>query len=408
MKTPLILLIATFVCLISAAPGFGQIAVRANKIYTMAGEPITDGMIVFQNGKITAIGKANAIKVPDGFRVLKAKIVTPGLIDAHCTVGLSGILNYEHDQDQLERGTPIQPELRALDAYNAHEELVEYVRSFGVTTIHTGHAPGELISGQTLIVKTVGNTVEAALLNEARAVAATLTGDARKSDSKSPGTRGKMIAMLREQFIKAQEYLDERSAATGDDPKLPPRNLRLETLGKVLKGDLALMITAHRAQDIGNALRLAKEFKIKLWLDGASESYLLVDEIKAAGVPVLIHPTMVRPTGERENFSFETASILIKAGIPVAMQAGYEPYVPKTRVLLWEAAMAAANGLTFDQALGTITINSARILGIDQRVGSLEIGKDGDVALFDGDPFEYTTHCVGVVIDGKVVSRLKR
>jgi imidazolonepropionase-like amidohydrolase len=410
MKTsPLWALIVTVVCVGLTESSLGQVAVRGDTVYTMAGEPIDDGMIIIQNGKITAVGKADTIKVPEGFRVLKAKIVTPGLIDAHCTVGLSGILNYDHDQDQLERGTPIQPELRALDAYNAHEDLIEYVRSFGVTTIHTGHAPGELISGQTLIVKTVGNTVETALLVEARAVAATLTSGARKSDKKSPGTRGKMIAMLRDHFIKAQEYLDKQSAAAADDTKQPPpRDLRLETLGKVLQGDLVLMITAHRAQDIGSALRLAREFKIKIWLDGASESYLLVEQIKAAGVPVLIHPTMVRPTGDRENFSFETAALLVNAGIPVAMQAGYEAYVPKTRVLLWEAAMAAANGLTFEQALGTITIESAKILGIDKRVGALEVGKDGDVALFDGDPFEYTTHCVGVVIEGNVVSEKKQ
>ncbi len=410
MKTQYLLtFVISFFCLNVAGSAFGQVAIRGGTIHTMAGEPIHDGMIVIQDGKITAVGKADAIKVPDGFKVLKAKVVTPGLIDAHCTVGLSGILNYDHDQDQLERAAPIQPELRALDAYNAHEDLIEWVRGFGVTTIHTGHAPGELISGQTLIVKTFGNTVEDALLTEARAVAATLTGDARKEDVKSPGTRGKMIAMLRAEFIKAREYLDKQAAAKEDDKaSAPPRDLRLETLGKVLRGELALMVTAHRAQDIGNALRLAKEFRIKLWLDGAAESYLLVDEIKSAGVPVLIHPTMVRPTGERENFSFETAAKLVNAGIPVALQAGYEAYVPKTRVLLWEAGMAAANGLTFDQALGVITIECAKILGIDKRVGSLEVGKDGDVALFDGDPFEYTTHCVGVVIDGKVVSKTRR
>lgn len=415
MKTQLqclLTVVAALAVLNSSQTSHAQVAVRGETVYTMSGQPIQNGIVVVTDGKISAIGKADAIQVPKNFRLLKAKVVTPGLIDAHCTVGLSGILNYEHDQDQLEHAEPIQPELRALDAYNAHEDLIEWVRSFGVTTIHTGHAPGELISGQTLIVKTVGNTVDAALIRPTRAVAATLAEDARKSGSQSPGSRGKMIAMLREQFIKAQEYLakhrDAEKDAADEEKSSPDRNLRLETLGKVLDGDLALMVTAHRAQDIASALRLAEEFKIDLWLDGASESYLLIDEIKKAGVPVLIHPTMVRPTGERENFSFETASKLVKAGIPVALQAGYEPYVPKTRVLLWEAGMAAAHGLSLEQALGTITIEAAKILGIDKRVGSLEVGKDGDLALFDGDPFEYTSHCVGVVIDGEVVSRVKR
>jgi imidazolonepropionase-like amidohydrolase len=402
-------LIAAATCLILLDLAHAQVAVRGRIVHTMAGEAIEDGMIVVRDGKIAAVGKADTIKVPAGYRVLEAEVITPGLIDAHSTVGLSGILNYDHDQDQLERAAPIQPQLRAIDAYNAHEELVEWVRSFGVTVIHTGHAPGELISGQTTIVKTVGNTVEDAMLVETGAVAATLAEDARKDGTDAPGTRGKMIAMLRAEFIKAKEYLDKQALSLADDDKDPPgRDLRLETLGKVLKREIALLVTAHRAQDIGSAIRLANEFDIVMWLDGAAESYLLIDEIKAAGISVLIHPTMVRPTGERENFSFETAAKLVSAGIPVALQAGYEPYVPKTRVLLWEAAMAAANGLTFDQALGTITIEAARILGIEQRVGSLEVGKDGDMALFDGDPFEYTSHCVGVVIDGQVVSQTKR
>ncbi len=184
--------------------------------------------------------------------------------------------------------------------------------------------------------------------------------------------------------------------------------MRLETLGEVLKKERPLIITADRAQDIASALRLAKEFDIALWLDGACESYQLLDEIKAAGVPVISHPPMQRAFGERENLSMETAARLVHAGIPVALQSGYEAYVPKTRCVLFEAGVAAANGLTFDEALRTITIDAAKILGIDARVGSLEIGKDGDLALYDGDPFEYTTHCLGTVIEGQVVSEIKR
>ncbi len=386
-----------------------QVAIRGETIHTASGAPIKNGMIIIRDGKIASVGKADGVRVPEGYEVLKAKIVLPGLIDAHCTVGLSGILNVAHDQDQLEHSEPIQPELRALDAYNAHEELVGWVRSFGVTTIHTGHAPGELVSGQTLIVKTAGNTVDAAMLVDTCAVAVTLSDAARKQDDKSPGTRGKMMSMLRAQLIKAQEYERQRHAAGADDEIEPPaRDLRRETLAKVLSHELPMMITAHKAQDISNALRLAKEFEFTLWLDGAAEAYLLADVIKAADVPVIVHPTMVRPHGELENMSFETAAKLAQSGVPIAMQAGYESYVPKTRVVLFEAAMAAANGLSFEQALGAMTIDAAKILGIDERVGSLEVGKDGDVALFDGDPFEYTTHCIGVVIDGKVVSRRTR
>jgi imidazolonepropionase-like amidohydrolase len=152
------------------------------------------------------------------------------------------------------------------------------------------------------------------------------------------------------------------------------------------------------------ALRVAEEFDIKLVLDGVAEAYEVVDQIKQAQVPVIVHPTMYRAGGETENLSFEAASKLLAAGIPVALQSGFESYVPKSRLVLFEAAIAAANGLTFEQALGTITIEAARILGVEDRIGSLESGKDADLALYDGDPFEYTTHCVGVVIEGEVVS----
>jgi len=407
------------------SPAAAQVAVRGKTVYTMAGRPIQDGVVVVKDGKIVALGEAAEIKIPDGVRVLEAAVVTPGLIDAHATVGFSGLLNQPHDQDQLEHSTPIQPELRAVDAYNAQDELIEWVRSFGVTTVHTGHAPGELISGQTLIVKTVGNTVGESLLRDAHAVAATLATSAEKTEGKSPGTRGKMMAMLRAELIKAREYqaklrkADKPAAAEAPkdadaakeakkpaDP--PPRDLRQEALVQVLEGKLVLMITADRLQDIQSALRLAKEFNIKIALDSAAEAYLALDDIKAAGIPVIVHPTMARAVEDRENLSFETASKLVAAGIPVALQSGYEPYVPKTRVVLFEAALTAANGLTPEQALATITRDAAKILGIADRVGTLEVGKDGDLALYDGDPFEYTTHCLGTVIGGKVVSEKTR
>jgi len=398
-----------------------QVAVRGKTIHTMAGPSIKNGVVLIRDGKIAVVGSFGDVVIPDDFRVLEAEVVTPGLIDAHSTVGLSGIFNVDHDQDQLERSSPIQPELRAVDAYNAQEELVKWVRSFGVTTVHTGHSPGELISGQTIVVKTSGATVEAATIVETCAVAATLGSAALKSEKQSPGTRAKMISMLRGQLIKADEYRaklvakaaqdkDEGEGADEDEAEQEPaeRNLRLETFVQVLNGELPMLITAHRAQDIANALRLAAEFKIRIWLDGGAESYLLIDELKAADVPVIIHPLMARPSGDLQNMSFETPAKLLEAGISVLFQSGYEAYVPKTRVVLFEAAMAAANGLSLEQALAGITRDAAKLLGVDDRVGTLEVGKDGDLALFDGDPFEYTTHCTGAVIEGQVVSEAIR
>lgn len=397
------LLFMSFVTSLFTMTANAQVAVRGEMVYTMEGQPLKDGVILIRDGKIAAIGTAAEVRIPDEFEIVQAPIVVPGLIDAHTVVGLGGILNQDGDQDQLEDSKPLQPALRAKDAYNGKDGLVNWVRSFGVTTVHTGHGPGELISGQTMVVKTHGNTVEDALLIDTFALAATLDNSARKSGGSSPGTRGKMVAMLRTKLIQAAEYQAKLDAAESEKDR-PPRDLDLEALASVLAGETPLMITADRAQDIDSALRLAKEFNFQLILDSAAESYLLIDEIKDAGVPVIIHPTMARATGERENLSFETASKLVAAGIPVAMQSGFESYVPKTRVVLFEAGYAAANGLTFEEALASITIDAAKLLGIEKQVGSLAVGKDADIALFDGDPFEYTTHCVGVIINGKIVS----
>lgn len=404
MYRPLWAVVSVF-CILQSASAFAQTAIRAKTLHTLSGPAIQDGVVIMRDGKIIAVGPAASTPIPAGVRVLEAVVATPGLIDAHSTVGLSGILNYAHDRDQIEHSEAIQPELRAIDAYNCREKLVEFVRSFGVTTIHTGHAPGELISGQTMIAKTSGDNVAEATLVESAAIACTL-GPAAQRGGGAPGTRGKMMAMLREQFIKAQEYAKKQDSAEPD--KKPDRNLRMEALGRVLRGETPLMVTAYRAQDIVSALRLAKEFNFKLWLDGAAEAYMVMDEIKSAGVPVILHPSMMRASGDAENMSFETAAKLRKAGITVVLQSGYEDYVPKARVILLEAAIAAANGLTLDEALRMITIDAARLLGVDNRVGSLEVGKDGDIALFDGDPFEYTSHCIGVVINGQVVSEAKR
>jgi imidazolonepropionase-like amidohydrolase len=391
----------------SAEIAQGTIAIRGDTVHTMAGPAITDGVILIEAGRIRQVGPAADVRIPEGTKLLRGKVVTPGLVDAHTVVGLSGYLNQPQDQDQLDTADPLQPELRAIDAYNPQERLIEWVRGFGITTIHTGHAPGALISGQTMIAKTRGATAEEAVIKPVAMVAVTLGDDARAkgddAEKKSPGTRSKAVAMLRGELVKTQEYVRKRSLA--DEAKRPDKDLRLEALSKVLAGDWPLLVTADRAADLASALRIADEFKLRIVLDSAAEAYLLTDRIKAAGVPVIVHPTMRRAgAGETENLSFETAATLKKAGIPIALQSGYEGYVPKTRVALFEAALAAANGLSFDEALATITIDAARIIGAADRVGSLAAGKDGDVAIFDGDPFEYTTHCTGVVIDGVVMS----
>ena len=170
----------------------------------------------------------------------------------------------------------------------------------------------------------------------------------------------------------------------------------------MLSGEVAAIVAAHRAHDILTALRLAEEFDLRMILSGGAEAYLVTDELRAAEVPVILHPTMARAGGETQNATFETAALLRDAGVPVAIQSGYEAYVPKTRVVLFEAAVAAANGLGKDDALHAVTLAPAQILGISDRVGSIAEGKDADLVLYDGDPFEYTSHVCTVIIDGEI------
>jgi len=376
----------------------GTIAVRGETVYTMAGAPIKNGVVLVKDGKIAAVGPVASVTIPAGTRTVSAKVVTPGLVDAHSTLGLSGIYNAPQDQGQLEKSNAMQPDLRAIDGYNPREPLVEWVRGFGVTTVHTGPGPGSIAGGQSMIVKTVGGTVEEATVKPAAMAVFTL-GPGISQNYKTPGTRTKGVAMLREGFVKAQNYAKKRQA-TPDTPE----DLAMEVMAQVLDGKLPALITAQSATDIVGALRLAEEFKFKLVLDGAAEGALVADAIKRAGVPVIVHPTMVRPVGETKSASLEDAAVLRRAGIPIALQSGYEGYVPKTRVILFEAAEAAANGLPFEQALASITADAARVIGVADRVGALAPGMDGDLALFDGDPFEYTTHVCTVIVAGEVVS----
>ena len=367
-------------------------AVRAKTLYTMVGPPVRDGVVVIRDGKIAAVGK---VAVPDGLEVVDAAVAMPGLIDAHSTVGLTGVFNVPQDQDQLEKSSPTQPELRALDAYHPRDPLVEWVRGLGVTSLHTGHGPGALISGQTMVVKTHGRNVDVDVLKPLAMVAVTLADSGRSRDGKAPGTRAKSVAMLREQLLAAQAYAARR--ARDDDVDV---DLGMETLAKVLAKEVPMLVTAHRAHDLASALRVADEFDVEVVLDGAAEAYLMLPRIAAAGCWVLPHPAMSRTRGDLENGTMELAKLLAAADVPFAMQSGFEAYVPKTRVVLWEAGISVMHGLAYDKAMRALTVDAARMCGVEDRVGTLEAGKDADLALFDGDPFEYTSHCLGVVIDG--------
>jgi imidazolonepropionase-like amidohydrolase len=383
----------------TAAEPAMPLAIHAETLHTMAGAPIKNALVLVRDGKITYAGPAEGQMYSMDHRGVHAKVVTPGLIDARATAGLSGLLNQPHDQDMLERSNPIQPELRAIDAYNAQDGLIDWLRSFGVTTLNTGHSPGTLVSGQTMIVKTAGRSADADVVNPAAfTVVALGNSGVTREAAKAPGTRAKAIAMLRAELIKAQEYARKRQ--NPDESKRPTRDLKLETFVRALEGEQRLLITAHRQQDILAALRLAKEFNLNIVLDGCADAHLVLDEIKASGFPVILHPTMARANEDTENLAMDTAAKLKAAGVPFALQSGYESYVPKTRVVLFEAAIAAGKGLGFDGALRAVSVDAAKILGIADRTGTIAVGMDADLVLFDGDPFEYATHSTHTVVGG--------
>ena len=377
-----------------------QIAIKADLVYTVSSAPIRDGVVLIKGGKIQTVGSASSVKIPSDYKLITAKVVTPGLIDARTVIGMSGYLNIPADQDQIEKSSPIQPELRAIDAYNPDERLVRAARELGVTTMQTGHGIGALVSGQTMIVKTKKGTAESVAIKPLSMLAMTL-GPSVSGYYSSPGTKAKQVSMIRAELIKAGDY--SKKMSDKDTTKRPAFDMKMDVLSKMLKGEIKALITANTSVDIMNAIRLSREFGFKLVLDGAAEAYLLIDEIKKAKAEIILHPVMARNEGDMLNMNRESAMILTKAGIPVSIESGYEGYVPKTRIILYEAAMAVAYGLPYEESLKAVTMNPATLLGIDKQVGSLEKGKDADVVLYDGDPFEYTSHVCHVIIDGEVV-----
>ncbi|MEO6134168.1 MAG: amidohydrolase family protein, partial [Ginsengibacter sp.] len=242
--------------------------------------------------------------------------------------------------------------------------------------------------------------VETVTINPLCMLAMTI-GPSVEKNFTSPGTSAKQIAMIRTELLKAQTYQKKR--ADKDSSKRPAEDLKLDVLSKLLSGEIKALITANTSKDIMSAIRLAKEFNFKLVLDGAAEAYLLIPEIKNAKAEIVLHATMARNGGDMINMNRESAAILTAAGFPVSIETGYEGYVPKTRILLFEAAQAMANGLSFNDALKTITLNPSKLLGIEKRVGSIEKGKDADLVLYNGDPFEYLSKVCMVMIDGEVV-----
>lgn len=404
------------VALFATTPLHAQkIAVLAEHVYTMAaGEQGGPGMVLIKDGKIEAVKAGANQNAPAGYHVLRAAYATPGLIDVDTVAGISGAYNIPHDQDQDEATDPNTADVRSLDSFNPNELLVKYVNKFGVTTIQSAPGPRNVIAGRAGIFKTVGpestpatadqlaiRTESAMIFNLGEIPKATYGGT-----HKAPMTRMKTAEIIRKALLDAQAYQEkwEKWKKDGSDvSKVPAHDTKLDALVPVLNGTMPAVFSAHRADDIITAIRLGNEFHLKYMLAYVTEGYLVREEIRKAGVPCLVGPIMQRPESpQTENATYEIAALVAQPGTPIAIMTGYEGYVPKTRVLLFEAAIAAANGLGMEKALRAITIDAAQILGIQDRVGSLAAGKDGDVVLFDGDPFEYTSHVLSVMVNGQI------
>jgi imidazolonepropionase-like amidohydrolase len=336
------------------------------------------------------------------------------LIDADTTTGVSGAYNIPADQDQDETTDPNTADVNVRDSLNPSDLLYRYVNSYGVTTMQVAPGPSNPIAGRAGIFKTAGpqspfRTVDQLVVRLNSALVFNL-GETPKgtygTSHKAPVTRMKTAEMIRNALTQARQYQDKWSKWKQDGSdvaKQPAIEPKSAALADVVSGKTPAIFNVYRADDIDTAIRIGTEFHLKYMLASVAEGYLLRDRIKQAGVPCLVGAVMQAfESQETANATYENAALLEQAGIPVAIMTGYEAYVPKSRVLLFEAALAAANGLGMEAALRAITASPAKILGIDDRVGSLSKGKDADAVVFDGDPFEYTSHVQQVLVQGAV------
>jgi imidazolonepropionase-like amidohydrolase len=381
-----------------------RLVVLAGRIHTVANGTITDGAILVEDGKISYVGTRDKLQVPDDTPVITAAEVTPGLIDAHTVVGLTGRLNIRADQDQDENSDPNQADLRVLDSFNPSEPLLEFLRNQGVTVIHAMPGRINVIAGQTGIFRTHGRTAEQMTVRFPAGLLVNL-GEIPKETytTKAPTTRMGTAALVRGYLAQAQGNANKRANGKAQE-KEPSRNLKLEAAEPALSGAMPVIFSAHRADDLVTALRLSKEFHLHPVLDLATEAYLIADIIAESAAPVVVHPTMQRiGTMETFNSNLCNAAILADKKIPLAIGTSYEGYVPKTRVVRHEAAMAMVNGLGRERALRAITLDAAKLLGIDDRYGSLEQGKVADLVLYDGDPLEHVTHVTYTIMAGRLV-----
>ncbi|MFD7655789.1 amidohydrolase [Actinosynnema sp. NPDC059797] len=380
-----------------------NVAITGGYVVPVAGSPIEGGTVLVRDGKIVAVGAD--VEVPDGVRVVDAAgaWVLPGFVEAHGHLGVHEEGEGWAGQDTNEMTDPNGARLRALDAINAADQGFADALTGGVTTAVVKPGSGNVIGGQTVAVKCWGRTADEMLLRNPVSVKSALGENPKRvygDQKKLPSTRQGVAAVIRDAFTKAQDYAARREAADGPFDRDPTS----EVLARVLSGELPWCQHCHRADDIATALRLADEFGYKLIVNHGTEGHLIADLLAERGVPVVIGPLFTsRSKVEVRQRSLRNPGILARAGVEIAITTDH-PVVP-IHFLVHQATLAVKEGLDRQVALESITVNPARIMGLDDRVGSLRPGLDGDVVIWSGDPLDVMSRALKVFVSGREVYR---
>lgn len=380
---------------------------KNGKILTMEGSSFI-GDVAVENGKITAVGENLYAKAQDIIDV-SGCYVLPGFVDAHCHIGMWEDGMGKEGADGNEMTNPVTPQLRAIDGINPFDPCFSEALACGVTCAVTGPGSANVIGGQFVAMKTYGRTIEDMIIKEPVAMkAATGENPKRVYNEKkaTPSTRMATAAILRQALADAEDYEKKLEAGKNDPSKLPSRDLGKEAMLKVLHRELTLKVHAHRKDDILTALRIAREFNIKITIEHCTEGYLIADILKEQmeqlGAGIIIGPLLTdRGKIELKNLSFEAPVRLYEAGVEFAMMTDH-PVIPLMYLPVC-AALAVREGLPEEEALKSITINAAKITGIDDRVGSIKAGKDADIAVFSGNPLDYRSRCILTLVGGEIV-----
>src|SRR5262249_19603955 len=400
---PLTLFLALALIPAADAPAAGPVAFRGARIYTAAGAPIDNGVLVVEKGKLVAAGPADT-PIPNGAQVIdvSGQTIIPGLVDTHSHVGIYPKPMVPAHSDGNEGSGAVQSGLRALDAIWADDPGIKMAVAGGVTTANIMPGSGNVIGGQTLYVKLRGPSVEAMRIADMKVLGGLkmANGENPKNfnftrNKMPPNTRMKLAAMQREQFVKARDYQAKwaayrKAVAAGKEAPPPETDIGLEPLVEVLERKRTVHFHSHRADDLMTAARLAEEFGFELVLQHATEGYRVADELARRKIPASL--TLVdSPGGKMETAGLleENAAELSRAGPLVAINT--DDFITESRFFLRTGAIAVRGGMTEDEALRAQTINPARMMHLDDRLGTLEKGKDADFVVLSGPPYSVYT-----------------